>query len=188
MFAGRNWNSLSMLLLLLSVMALCAACAGGPPAAAPAEAEETVAGTTDEDLAPDFALEDLEGNTVSLADSQGQVRLLDFWATWCAPCREEIPMLNELHETYRSDGLLIVAISDVNEDASVVQPFVDDHGVLYPNLVGSEQVAMDYEVLGLPTAFLIDGDGRIVETFFGPKPRRILEKRIRELLELPPAA
>lgn len=191
MVAGRNWNRLSMLLLMLSFVALCAACTGSPPPVASTEADEAdeaVAAKTDEGLAPDFLLEDLAGKPVSLADSQGQLRLLDFWATWCAPCREEIPMLNELHETYGSDGLLILAISDVNEDASVVQPFVDEHGVLYPNLVGSEQVSTDYEVLGLPTAFLIDREGRIVETFFGPKPRRILEKRIRELLELPPAA
>jgi len=188
MIAGRNWNRLSILLLLLSLVALCAACTGSPPPATSTETGAPVAAKTDEGLAPAFVLEDLEGKTVSLSDSDGEVRLIDFWATWCAPCREEIPMLNELHEKYRADGLLIVAVSDVNEGAEVVKPFVDHHGVRFANLVGSEQIVTDYEVHSLPTAFLIDRDGRIVETFFGPKPRRILEKRIRELLELPPAA
>ena len=96
-------------------------------------------------------------------------------------------MLNELHAIYGAEGLEILAISDVDEGADIVQPFVDEHGVEYRNLIGSAEVSSEYKVYGLPTAFLVDREGKIVKTFFGPKPRKPLEKLIRELLELPPA-
>ena len=91
-------------------------------------------------------------------------------------------MLKELHEIYGEQGLEILAISD--ESAEVVQTFVEENAVPYPNLIGTDEVSSEYRVLGLPTAYLIDGDGNIVEFFAGPKPRRVLEKKIRELLEL----
>jgi peroxiredoxin len=144
--------------------------------------EETAGTSSGERLAPDFSLEDLEGKTVSLSDSSGQVRLIDFWATWCAPCREEIPMLNELHGNYADRGLRILAISD--ESVELIREFVAENGVTYTNLVGTEEVVEEYGALGLPTAYLVDRDGRIVEYFFGPKPRKQLEAKIRELLEL----
>jgi thiol-disulfide isomerase/thioredoxin len=171
--------------LLLLAAALAPACSNPPPADA-AQASLAVAGGGDGESsqAPDFELEDLGGAVVRLSDSSGDVRLIDFWATWCAPCREEIPMLKELHEGYSDNGLTILAISD--EDADIVRPFAEKHEIGYTNLVGGEEIFMKYRALGLPTAYLVDGQGKIVETFFGPKPRSVLEKRIRELLELPP--
>jgi len=148
--------------------------AGGGPSASLA------AGGGSEKVAPDFTLEDMEGQQISLSDSNGKVRLVDFWATWCAPCREEIPMLNELQETF-GDGLQILAISD--EDSGVIREFVEEYDVHYTNLVGTVDVTEAYGVLGLPTAYLLDGEGRIVESFMGPKPRKVLTKKIRSLLE-----
>ena len=174
-------------LLLGAVVVTAVACSGGSP---PGDTEAQAAGATESevasDRAPGFTLADLDGSMVSLDDSSGKVRLIDFWATWCAPCREEIPMLNELHAAYAAEGLEILAISDVDEDADIVQPFVDEHGVEYRNLIGNADVSSEYKVYGLPTAFLVDGEGKIVKTFFGPKPRKPLERLIRELLELPP--
>ena len=136
-------------------------------------------------IAPECELEDIAGGSVALSDTAGQVRLVDFWATWCAPCREEVPMLNELHETYASEGLRILAISD--ENAGTIREFVEEYDVAYQNLVGSPEIFEEYGALGLPTAFLIDGDGKIVDLYFGPKPRKSLESKIRKLLNLPPA-
>jgi len=149
----------------------------GGPAATPEESGPL--------YAPDFKLSDLSGAEVQLADSAGQVRLIDFWATWCAPCREEIPMLNELLESYGDDGLTILAISD--EAPDIIEGFLAKHDVRYMNLVGNEELNAEFGVLGLPSAFLVDGEGKIVESFLGPKPKKVLEMRIRELLELPPS-
>jgi thiol-disulfide isomerase/thioredoxin len=136
-------------------------------------------------LAPEFALKSVGGDEVRLSDSAGQVRLVDFWATWCAPCREEIPMLNELQASYGDRGFQILAISE--EEQAVIEEFMDQYGVAYLNLIGTEEVSEAYGVLGLPAAYLLDGDGRVVESFLGPKPRRVLVEKIEALLGATPS-
>jgi len=136
--------------------------------------------------APEFTLESVDGEQVTLSGLNGQVRLIDFWATWCAPCREEVPMFKELYSTYAPRGFTIVAIAA--EDAELVREYVKSNGIEYPNLVDTDEVVSDlYEVPALPSAFLVDREGRIVEEFVGPKPRKVLEKKILELLENKPA-
>jgi cytochrome c biogenesis protein CcmG/thiol:disulfide interchange protein DsbE len=158
-------------------------CSGGGGVATGLAAEVDGGETArDSGVAPDFELADLDGRTIRLADSAGKVRLIDFWATWCAPCREEVPMLNELHATFAPRGFEILAISD--ETADVIQEFVSEYGVRYKNLVGTVDVVESYGVLGLPTAYLLDSEGRIVESFLGPKPRRALTRSIEALLEV----
>jgi len=172
--------------LLPGLFVILAACA--TPESAPRGEADVADGVQEEAverLAPEFEMTDLEGRPVRLSDSHGKVRLIDFWATWCPPCRDEIPMLNALHDTYGEQGLEIIAVTD--ESVELVQSFLDEYEMRYANLIGSPEDAMNYGVMGLPTAFLIDGEGRIVDDFFGPKPKRVLEKKIRELLKLPPA-
>jgi peroxiredoxin len=135
--------------------------------------------------APDFTLPTVDGEQVSLAGTDGQVRLIDFWATWCAPCREEVPMLNELQASFGERGFRILAISD--EDAEAIREFVAHHGVVYTNLVGTEEVFEAYGVPGLPAAFLLDAEGRVVESFMGPKPRKVLVQKIEALLRETPS-
>ncbi len=161
------------------------ACSGDGEHAKAASVDDGIgfAQAADSTVAPDFSLKALDGEVVRLADSAGQVRLVDFWATWCAPCREEIPMLNELEEIYGSRGFRILAIADENESAELIREFAAKHDVRYTNLLGSAEVAQQYNVIGLPSAYLLDGDGRIVETFQGAKPRRVLEKKIKALLD-----
>jgi thiol-disulfide isomerase/thioredoxin len=130
--------------------------------------------------APEFRLQSVSGGELALSDTNGKVRLIDFWATWCAPCVEEIPMLQELHAKYRDQGFEIIAIAE--EEAAILAEFVDEHDIAYPNLVGTADVAQSYRVLGLPSAFLVDGEGRIVERWQGPKPAKVLEEKIRGLL------
>ena len=182
------------ILALTALLALCTAgcLTGSGDSAASVDpavpvASEPTANTAEDDAeyAPEFTLNDLSGAPVSLADSAGRVRLIDFWATWCPPCRDEIPMLNELEQSYGSLGLTILAISD--ESTDVLQEFAASNKMAYTSLVGTERVAMKYGVLGLPTAYLLDQEGRVVESFFGPKPRKVLEGKIRELLDLAPA-
>lgn len=164
--------------VLVGGMLVFAGCGTGGGSSAPAP-------TAEARMAPEFTLPDVRGGEVRLSDSAGKVRLVDFWATWCAPCKEEIPMFKELHQTYGEQGFAIVAISD--ENAEIVKEFVEAKEIPYTNLVDPGEISQDYGVVSLPTAFLVDGEGRIVEEFRGTKPRRILEARIRELLDLPPA-
>jgi peroxiredoxin len=134
-------------------------------------------------IAPDFRLPDVDGNPVSLSDYDGRVRLVDFWATWCAPCREEVPMFKEFHEQYGPRGFTLLAIS-MDDDESLVQEFVAEYDIPYPNLLGDEEVERTFgPIVGYPMAFLLDRDGKIVERFVGAKPREVLEGKILELLE-----
>ena len=173
--------SLAAILVLALIVAGCSAGGSDGSAGGTETADPTAVGNR---IAPDFELPDLSGQTVSLAASAGRVRLIDFWATWCPPCREEIPMLNELHHAYKDEGLTILAISD--EKADVVQAFADEVGMDYTNLIDPGEVSENYRVLGLPTAFLVDRDGRIVDYYMGPKSRKHLEEKIRELLDQAP--
>jgi thiol-disulfide isomerase/thioredoxin len=179
-------------ILLVSLVSLTFNCGSGPAdSAANADAQgetgtpEFAVGVGKGDPAPDFALSDLAGGDLKLSELSGKVKLIDFWATWCAPCIEEIPMLVELDQLYRDSGLEIIAISDESRD--VLEKFRTNHDIAYRFLHDDQDVSADYLVLGLPYAILVDEQGTIVDTYLGPKPRRILERRIRELLELPPA-
>jgi len=168
MHASRFWSAAGAVVLCLAVVG----CTGGR---GPGDGPIAVGS-----LAPDFELPLLDGGTIRLSDLRGKVVFLNFWATWCAPCREEIPMLNELQLAYGERGLDIIAISP--EEADVLEEFQADNPVEYTSLIGTEELVHEYGALGYPTAFLIDGDGYVVDFFFGPKPRSVLEAKIEELL------
>ena len=178
---GRFPASLGLLLALLWT-----AC-GVPPgnrrdtASSGASSDD---GTTGSRVVPDFALEDVHGKLVRLSDTAGKVRLIDFWATWCPPCREAIPGFKELYRTYGDKGFMILAISMDGEEAKkILPPFVERYKIPYTNIIGNDDVAQAFGgVVGLPTTFLVDREGRIVETFVGGVPKEVFEKKIRELL------
>mgnify|MGYP001765312252 CR=1 FL=1 len=173
----------------LLVFALAASACGGRPSddggagkAAPKPASGALR------PAPDLALRNLEGETVRLSDFAGKVRLVDFWATWCAPCREAIPGFKDLYARYRDRGLEIIAISMDEDGPAVVKPFVEREKIPYTNLMGTEEAAEAFGgVLGLPATFLIDGNGMILESWVGGVPKRVFEEKIREALGVGPA-
>lgn len=112
--------------------------------------------------APDFALPTLAGETLRLSDLRGQVVVLNFWATWCAPCREEIPAFVRLQDDYRSRGVAFVGVSLDEEGAAVVRPFAEAFGINYPIAFDDGAVARQYEgSAGLPTTYFITREGRI---------------------------
>jgi cytochrome c biogenesis protein CcmG/thiol:disulfide interchange protein DsbE len=134
--------------------------------------------------APDFALKDLKGNTLHLKDLRGKVVLLNFFATWCAPCRQEIPDFVRIYERFKDKGLEIVGISLDMEGATLLNPFVRHYGITYPVVLGTREVVVDYGgIKGIPTSFLVDRNGVVTEHFVGLRPWRVLEKSVMELLQ-----
>ena len=132
--------------------------------------------------APEFALPLLDGGQLRLSSYRGKVVLLDFWATWCVPCREETPHFVELQRKYGDRGLQIIGIS-MDDSPDPVRPFVQQFQVNYPVVMGTADVGSAYGgVLGLPIAFLIDREGRIQAKHMGATDASVFEKDVASLL------
>jgi thiol-disulfide isomerase/thioredoxin len=137
------------------------------------------------DAAPDFKLGDLDGKPLTLAAAHGKVVLLNFWATWCGPCREEIPDLIALQTKYK-DNLQIIGISVDDDEADVVKKVVEQTGINYQVAMASPEVRMQYGgVTALPTSFVLDTEGRVVQKHEGLRDPLLYEMEIRALLGMP---
>lgn len=132
----------------------------------------------DHAAAPGFSLVDLNGRQLNLSDYRGKVVLLDFWATWCAPCRTEIPQFVGLQSKYGAEGLQIIGIS-MDDGAKPVRKFYDEFKLNYPVVMGDEKTADAYGgVLGLPINILVGRDGRIYAKHTGLTDIHALEREI----------
>ncbi|HAM53511.1 MAG TPA: thioredoxin [Nitrospiraceae bacterium] len=122
-----------------------------------------------ENKSPDFTLRDMRGGKVSLAGFRGRVVLLEFWATWCPPCRESIPELNELYKRYKDRGLVVLGISLDSEGdaASAIVSFMKEQPIIYPVLIDDTKASMLYSVSSIPALFLIDKNGNVVKRVSG---------------------
>jgi peroxiredoxin len=133
--------------------------------------------------APDFTLESLEGKTVHLSDFRGKGVLLNFWATWCQPCKIEMPWFAQLQRQYGPQGLQIVGVAMDDASPKEISEFAHDLGVNYPILVGKEAVGDAYGgVQFLPATFYIGRDGKVVDKVFGLKGRGEIEENIKKAL------
>ena len=120
------------------------------------------------ELAPDFQLPNLEGQSVSLSDFRGEPVLVNFWASWCGPCRYEMPFIQEVYEEWSASGLVMLAINQ-GESLSTVNDFMQSGNYSFPVLLDiSQDVALEYNIWGMPTTFLIDEDGVIQAIKIGP--------------------
>ena len=140
-------------------------------------------------MAPPFLLAGLNGEKVGLADFQGKVIILDFWATWCPPCQEGIPYLNQLYKEFNGNGLVVIGISLDRGGPEEVQRFVSQKGVEYINVMGTEEVFQAYSSLpglgpiqGIPTAFIIDRQGLICRKFVGLTKKEAFAAAIKAIL------
>src|SRR5579871_1204333 len=133
--------------------------------------------------APDFALESLDGKTMRLSDLRGKAVLLNFWATWCGPCKIEMPWFVELQKEYGPQGLQIVGVAMDDTSKDDIAKFVKEMGVNYPILLGKEAVGEQYGGVNvLPTTFFIDREGKIVAREFGLQSRSVFVENIKKSL------
>lgn len=145
---------------------------------------KTTRAVNDRKSAPEFELKDADGKVVRLSDYKGKVVLLNFWATWCGPCKIEMPWFIEFERKYKDRGFAVVGVAMDEEGWNVVKPFLSDMAVNYRVLLGSDQTAELYGgVSALPTTFIIDQEGKVASTHVGIAPRDTFENGIKELLE-----
>lgn len=132
--------------------------------------------------APDFSLNDINGKSVSLSDFKGKVVILDFFASWCPPCRQEVPDFIELEKSYGAQGFAMVGVALVSlEDA---KDFASKAGINYPVLIDDGKVSDAYgPIRSIPTTFVLDKSGKIAKFYIGFRARDVFEKDIKELLK-----
>ena len=135
-------------------------------------------------LAYDFKLQDIDGNSVSLTDFRGQPVIINFWATWCAPCRIEMPELQATYEKYKNDGLVILAL-DQDESPEVVRSFFrDEFGLTFTPLLDVEQaIAQQYGVFNFPSSFFVNADGVITAIHRGPALQSQIEGYLADMIQ-----
>jgi len=134
--------------------------------------------------APGWELPDLAGHTLHSTDFQGKVVVLDFWATWCPPCREEIPGFIELQIKYQEQGLAVVGVSVDQAGADTVKTFAKKMGINYPVVLADAKIPNLYDINVLPTTFILDRTGRVVKQYLGMTPESEIESKIKPLLKL----
>ena len=140
----------------------------------------------DRKKAPDFALKDANGRTVHLSDYRGKVVLLDFWATWCGPCKIEIPWFEEFERENKDKGFAVLGVAMDDDGWDAVKPFAKERGINYRIVLGNDQVADLYGGLeALPTTLLIDRDGNIAAVHIGLSGKNEFANSIQELLNAP---
>jgi thiol-disulfide isomerase/thioredoxin len=133
--------------------------------------------------APDFALQTLDGKTLRLSDFRGKGVLLNFWATWCVPCKVEMPWFVELQKQYASQGLQVLGVAMDDASAEDIAKFAKELGVNYPIVIGKEAVGDAYGGIPfLPATFYVGRDGKVVDKIYGLKSRSDIEDDIKKSL------
>lgn len=174
----RNWIGLVMLLLGLAWIWFSRAPEGATTAGLIPAPQAGF-------LAPDFSLSSLDGQTISIDELRGQVILVNVWATWCPPCRAEMPAMQRVYEEYHAQGFEILAVNSTAQDTlSNLDPFIAEYGLTFPILLDeSGSITRPYRVMSLPTSFFVGRDGIISEVVVGgPMDEALLRARIENLL------
>ena len=140
-------------------------------------------GAKEGNLAPDFLLEDLDGGDLRLSDLRGKPVVVNFWASWCRPCRKEIPQFVEAYDRFRDDGLVVVGVN-MQEGKSIARQYADDYGMDFPIAIDVDgEVGDEYRLLGLPVTYFVDRRGVIRSVFTGPFEERRQDTEVRGAIE-----
>ena len=134
--------------------------------------------------APDFKLKDIQGKVIKLSDFKGKVVLVNFWATWCIPCKAEIPNFIEFYSKYQKDGFSIIGISVDEDGLKSVKPYCQKMKINYPILLADDKITNDFGgIYGFPTSFLINQEGQIVKKYWSYQKKEVFESDIVSLLK-----
>ncbi|MCS7024766.1 MAG: TlpA family protein disulfide reductase [Bryobacteraceae bacterium] len=166
-------------LSLVAVLSLNLISCGSPKAV-----KAAVKAEKDRKPAPDFTLKDIHGRDVKLSDYKGKVVLLNFWATWCGPCKIEIPWFIDFEQRYKDRGFAVLGVSMDEDGWDSVKPYLEARKVNYRVVIGNDQVADQYGgVSSLPTTFLLDQSGRIASVHVGLVSKSVYQDEIEHLLQ-----
>jgi thiol-disulfide isomerase/thioredoxin len=170
----------ALLPFIVTSLLLCFAASSSPAQ----DEQPTIRFVRNPDPAPDFKLTGLDGKPVTLAGTHGKVVLVNFWATWCGPCRAEIPDLIALQEKYK-DHLQILGLVVDDDDLDAIKEFADKFGINYPIALATDEIRLHYGgIPALPTSFVLDSEGRIVQKHEGLRDPILYETEVRSLLGL----
>lgn len=157
---------------LIMLMFLITACAAGRSGQEPTSTQKPPI---------DLSLKDLDGNAVHLRDLRGMVVLLNYWASWCSPCREEMPLLNAYYEDHKSEGFVLISVN-ASESPQVAASFINEHGFSFPvwsDPPGNSMI--EFGLSGLPASMLLDRDGRLRKVWLGPLTQEMLDESVLPL-------
>jgi thiol-disulfide isomerase/thioredoxin len=144
----------------------------------------SMASAASPESAPDFTLKSASGANLKLSEFRGEVVLVNFWASWCGPCRQEMPLLSELHEQYRDLGFTVLGVN-VEEDTRTARKLLEDAPVSFPVLFDSDSVvSREYDVVAMPSTILVDRNGKLRYLHKGYKPglEAVYQQQVRDLL------
>jgi cytochrome c biogenesis protein CcmG/thiol:disulfide interchange protein DsbE len=173
---------LSVFTSVVLIAAVCGVSSCQPPRSVRA----AVKPETERKPAPDFTLKDSSGATVKLSEYRGKVVLLNFWATWCGPCKIEIPWFMEFEKAYKDRKFAVLGVSLDDDGWESVRPYIESHKINYRVMVGTEELSQLYgSVDSLPTTFMLDREGRVAAIHIGLVSKSKYEEDIRHLLDNP---
>ena len=137
------------------------------------------------EISYDFTLQDLEGKPISLSDYKGKIVFIDFWATWCPPCRMSIPYVEKLYEQYKDNEDFVVLGINLQEDKETITKFMKKQKMNYPILLSDNKVISNYKIASIPRFFLIDRNGEVYNKYvgFAPGVEEVWQKDIEKLLK-----
>lgn len=173
---ASRWMAAS---ILAAALGLTATGCGSPKAV-----KAAVKAEKDRKPAPDFSLKDVHGREVKLSDYKGKVVLLNFWATWCGPCKIEIPWFIDFEQRFKDRGFAVLGVSMDEDGWESVKPYLEGRKVNYRVVIGSDEVADQYGgVSSLPTSFILDQTGRIASVHVGLVSKSVYQNEIEHLLD-----
>jgi peroxiredoxin len=174
---------LIMIIILLMTLSILNGCSKILPNSKDIVGSDNQASTSVSEKLDDFTLNDLQGNEISLSDFTGKIIVLNFWATWCPPCKAEIPDFVETYNEFKNQDVVFLGVS-IDDDINALEQFVSEYHIDYPVLIDNltENVSASWNISAIPTTFFINTDGKIIDKWVGQIPKQQLVSILNELI------